>query len=115
MDGQPLRKARVVFVPTTDYGPEYTAAGETDDAGRFTLTCRGKPGAPACECKVLVQETEPPEELQGASAKARRGLLEYTQQLGGRPIPARYGNAVDTPLAATVAAGKKDYAFDLTH
>jgi hypothetical protein len=113
-EGKPLKKVRVVFIPTENYGPEYTATGETDDNGRYTLTTKGKPGAPACECRVLVQETEPPEELQGASDKARKGLLEYTRKLGGRPVPARYGNAVETPLTATVTADRKDYNFEVT-
>jgi hypothetical protein len=113
MDGRPLKKVRVVFVPTTDYGPEYAAVGETDEAGRFTLTCNGKPGACSGENRVIVQETDAPPHLRGTDDETRRKLREYMVSLGGRPVPAKYGNLVGTPLTADVAAERPDHTFDL--
>ena len=69
LDGRPLNRAQVRFLPLIDYGPEYVASGVTDEAGRFKLTCNGQPGACAGENRVLVTEADIPRPLQG---KARR-------------------------------------------
>jgi hypothetical protein len=112
IDGKPLNKAAVRFVPVGDVAPEYIASGVTDEAGRFTLTCKGQPGACAGENRVLVMEADLPANLQ--SEKAQLELAKYFRSLGGRPIPPRYTNLVDTPLTATVSEGRGDHALDLT-
>jgi hypothetical protein len=112
LDGQPLNKAAVRFIPQIDCGPEYIAVGVTDESGRFTLTCKGQPGACACINQVLVLETELPPGYR--SDKGHAELAHYFQSLGGRPLPAKYGNLVDSPLTADVKAGQKNYDFDLT-
>jgi hypothetical protein len=112
LDGKPLNNAAVRFIPQIEYGPEYIATGVTDAEGRFRLTCKGKPGACACENRVVVMEADIPPKLQGENAQAE--LAKYLQSLGGRPIPPRYGNLVESPLSASVKADQKEYAFDLT-
>src|SRR5262249_7030915 len=61
--GKPLPKAEVRFYPVTSFGGEYIAVGETDDEGRYKLTCVGKPGACACENRVTVTEGPLPDNL----------------------------------------------------
>jgi hypothetical protein len=113
LDGKPLNKAQVRFIPVTDHGPEYMASGVTDEAGRFKLTCKGQPGACAGENRVLVTESDIPRHLQGEAAQAE--LARYFQSLGGRPIPLKYGDLTQSPLAVTVTADQRDYPLELSH
>jgi hypothetical protein len=113
LNGKPLNKAQVRFIPLIDYGAEYVASGVTDEAGRFQLTCNGRPGACACENRVLVIEADIPPRLQGEGAQLE--LAEYFRSLGGRPIPMKYGDLTQSPLAVTVKPDQKDYPLDLTH
>jgi hypothetical protein len=112
LDGKPLNKAQVRFIPVDGYGLDYMAAGVTDEAGRFQLACKGKPGACACENRVIVMEADIPPQLQSESAQT--DLAKYLGSLGGRPIPPRYQNLADSPLSVTVTAGRTEYDFDLT-
>jgi hypothetical protein len=113
LDGRPLNKAQIRFVPLIDHGPLFVATGETDEAGRFKLTCNGQPGACAGENRVLVAEADIPRRFQGEGAQLE--LARYFQSLGGRPIPARYGDLTQSPLIVTVKAEQRDYPLDLTH
>jgi hypothetical protein len=113
LDGKPLNKAQVRFVPLIDYGPEYVAAGVTDESGRFQLTCHGQPGACACENRVLVLEAEIPARLKSEDLRVQDELASYLRSLGGRPLPPKYANLVTSPLTITVTAGQKDYPIDL--
>jgi hypothetical protein len=109
LDGRPLNKAAVKFVPLIDYGPEYIATGVTDESGHYQLTCKGKPGACAGECQVIVTEGEIPSRVRNSQTE----LSKYLQSLEGRPLPKRYANLVESPLTADVKAGQKEYNFDL--
>jgi hypothetical protein len=111
LDGKPLYKAQVRFFPLIDYGAEYVATGVTDKAGRFTLTCKGQPGACAGKNLVLVMEAELPARVRGEERQAE--LAEYLQSLGGRPLPPAYANLASSPLSAEVKAGQKQYNFEL--
>jgi hypothetical protein len=111
LDGRPLKKVAVRFIPKTDHGPEYIAIGVTDESGRYTLTCKGKPGACAGENHVLVTEAELP-----SLPRDERGhpkVAAYFESLGGRPLPEMYAKLVDSPLSADVRAGRAEYDFDL--
>jgi hypothetical protein len=112
LDGKPLKRAEVRFLPAIGYGAEYVAVGVTDDNGRFKLTCKGLPGACACENYVLIGEAPLPPELRSESAQAE--LARYFQKLGGRPIPQKYSSLAENALTAAVAAGAKDFSFDLS-
>ena len=112
LNGKPLNKVEVRFIPLIDYGAEYVATGITDETGRFKLTCHGQPGACAGENRVLVVESAIPARLQGEDAQAE--LAKYFRSLGGRPIPAKYGSLTDTPLTADVNTNQREYNFDLT-
>jgi hypothetical protein len=111
LDGKPLQKAEVRFIPVDDFGATYIATGITDEHGRFKLTCNGKHGALAGENRVLVLESEIPSELKREDAQLE--LARYFQSLGGRPIPPKYANLTESPLSVTVTSDRGEYNFDL--
>src|SRR5271167_1770218 len=91
LDGKPLHKVEVRFIPVNEVvGAEYIAKGVTDDQGRFKLMCNGQPGACAGESYVVVREAEIPQNLQGE--KSQKELANYIKKLGNRPIPTKYSN-----------------------
>lgn len=112
LDGEPLKGVEVRFVPTTDYGADYTATAITDDLGHFQLTCKGQSGAVAGENQVLVLEGPLPPHLKGKSARDERA--KYYESLGGRPLPPKYGSLAESKLTANVSAEQKEYVFELT-
>src|SRR5437763_9754925 len=63
LNGQPLPKAEVLFVPQLDgFGAELNSSAVTDDDGRFSLTCLNQQtGAVVGRHKVLVSEYIPDE------------------------------------------------------
>ena len=111
LDGKPLNKVEVRFVPEVNCGVQYIAKGITNEQGLFTLTCKGKPGACECENRVLVLEAPLPAELKSEHAQLQ--LIKYLKSLGARP-PARYANLAESPLIVNVQAGKKEYVLELT-
>ena len=110
LDGKPLNKVEVQFIPATNYGREYLARGVTDDQGRFQLTCKGQPGACAGENYVLVKKSEIPRNLLSENKQVELRL--YLKSLGTEP-PVRYGNAAESPLRVTVTADQKEYDLKL--
>jgi hypothetical protein len=114
LDGKPLNNVEVLFVPQIGFGPEYIARGVTDEEGQFFLTCKGQPGACACEHRVMIVEAELPADVKGESIAAQQALAEYLQSLGGRPLPKKYASLVESPLVVTVTAGQEEYPLDLS-
>jgi hypothetical protein len=114
LDGKPLNKARILFLPQSEAGRDHIASGLTDETGRYQLTCNGQPGACAGEHRVLVLESDAPQELLGESPAAQAKLVGYYRSLGNRPIPGKYGSVVQSPLRATVTTDQTAYDFDLS-
>jgi hypothetical protein len=115
LNGKPLAKAEVRFNPALDYvDGSYTASGETDEEGRFKLTCRGQEGACACDHNVTVGEAPLPGEMRGMSAAAQAKASAYLNSLKNRPIPQQYATLAQSPLKITVTADKKEYLIELT-
>jgi hypothetical protein len=110
LDGKPLNKAEVRFIPVDEVGAEYIAKGVTDEQGRFKLMCKGQPGACAGENYVIVKEADIPARLRSESAQ--KELDEYLNKtLGNRPIPAKYSNVANSPLRATLSTDSKTHYF----
>jgi hypothetical protein len=110
LNGQPLANAEVQFIPMAPgLGMEYIAVGTTDEQGRFKLTCKGQPGACACENKVTVTDAPLPERARGNQAEEAK----YSATLKNRPIPEVYATAARTPLTVTVTAGQTEYRVEL--
>jgi len=109
--GKPLPNVMVKFIPQIDYGPEYVATGVTDKDGKFQLTCKGQPGACACENIVVVAEADIPDRLLSESAQGE--LAKYKASLANRPVPLKYGTLAETPLRITPSAGKPTCDLEL--
>ncbi len=118
LDGKPLKKVRLRFVPQSDYAQEYIASGVSDEAGKFTLTCHGEPGATVGDNVVIVEESEVPEHLKLSKGRLsdseRLELSKYYDSLGGRPIPRKYSSLASSSLTVSVTADQKSYKLLLT-
>ncbi len=105
MDGKPLAKVNVVFVPLAKPGSDVagdTAGGVTDENGQYTLktfTAGGtmKEGAQVGKHKVRI------------SLQETRG--EGDRSITTEKIPKRYNQ--DTELTAEVTAGNNQKDFEL--
>ena len=111
LNGKPLAKASVRFIPNIGFGADYIAVGDTDEQGRFQLTCHGQPGACATENTVTVSEADIPQHLKGENVQAQ--LAVYLRSLKNRPIPKNYATPVQTPLKVTVTKGQEEYNLEL--
>jgi hypothetical protein len=114
LDNKPLPHAEVQFVPMErGLGAEFIAVGTTDDQGRFTLVCNGRPGACACENRVLVADSSPPESARGMTSASQTEMGRFYARLKNRPIPAHYATAAHSPVAVVVSAEQGEYRIEL--
>jgi hypothetical protein len=96
LNGEPLKDARLSFVPDTDKGNKSPASafGKVQD-GNYSLTTKDKPGAPAGWYKIMVM----------------------TQYPGGPekpvPLPKRYGDPGKSTLSIEVVPSPAAGAYDL--
>ena len=111
LDGAPLAMVEVRFIPSSGPAAGYTARGTTDKAGRFTLTCKGQPGACTGENHVVVTEAELPAGLR--SERAQNELAAYLNSLGGRPLPEKYTSLAANPLIVQVSEEQAHYKIEL--
>ena len=114
LNGKPLPKAEVRFYPMIGFGGEYIAVGETDEDGRYKLTCLDQAGACACENRITITEAPLPDEYRGMSAEAQAKTAKYLAAMKNRPIPGIYATLAQSPLKVDVTADRKDYDFALT-
>ena len=80
LDGQPLPKARVEFVPQlSGFGAEMVSSGITDDQGRFTLARGngGPPGAAVGTHRVMVSELPTPGEYRSPDPATQARFADY--------------------------------------
>jgi hypothetical protein len=116
LDGQPLPRAKVQFLPDLP-GQEAKlgSSAVTDDNGRCTLRfdAKDEAGAVVGKHRVVVTEAPPPAEFRGMSQKAQEGYARYRKGLKNRPIPEAYGSAVNTPLIVEVTPTQKEYTLNL--
>ena len=111
LDGKPLQRVAVRFFPVNQEGQDYVATDVTDKTGHYQLTCNGQPGACAGVNRVVVMEDDLPRQLQSENAQLE--MQSYYRSLGGRPLPQKYSNLVQTTLKVTVTADQAEYALDL--
>lgn len=115
VDGKPLPKAVVTFMPLLDeFGAESNSTAVTDENGRFVLTCRYNdlPGAVVGRHVVFVNEPPLPAELR--KSQDSRLVDTYRAKLGNRPIPPQYTSATASPLRQEVKAGAGPITIELT-
>jgi hypothetical protein len=111
INGQPLPNAQISFIPAGDASSAAIATGVSDDNGKFTLTCAGKPGAALGENTVTVIEGPVDEKLRGEDQQGQ--FASAAEKLKNRPIPPDYAVAAKSGIKVTVTAGQKDYAIEL--
>lgn len=105
-DGKPLEDASIVFQP--DGGPVST--GRTDSEGKFTLSTKGKPGAPVGSGPVAVTAVEMLTDETDESKMSDEEVANMSRWL----IPEHFGNVKTSGLKATVPAeGTTDLHFEL--
>lgn len=115
LNGQPLAKADIRFVPMIQgFGAEFIATATTDDKGKFTLYCNGMNGACVGENRVTVEEGALPDEARGESGKAQMIATRYLASLKNRPIPPVYTNLAQSPLSVTITPGQTTYDLKVT-
>jgi hypothetical protein len=110
LDGQPLPKALVEFVPDLpNFGAEMNSTGITDDKGQFSLICtyqgERKSGAVVAKHFVLVRELPPDAASRRQDATAPK--------LANRPIPSELGSLGKNPYTVEVKQGQKEYKITL--
>jgi hypothetical protein len=102
LDGQPLPGANVSFYP--DGGSGAPAYGQTDAAGKYTLSTGTEAGlAPGQYVAVVVATKEPPQAYDATGAEAP-------------PIPitpAKYGDVAKSDLKVEVKAGANEVPLAL--
>lgn len=111
---KPLEGAEVGFVSSLDNKDVLAARGITDAAGEFRLSTYIDPqhevrGATAGEYVVTISKTETmdPEKMREMFAKTPNMQFK-------KLVPPKYTNPKETPLKATVEAGKSNqYEFKL--
>jgi hypothetical protein len=115
IDGKPVPLALVTFVPLFEgFGGEVIAEGISDDDGRYTVS--GPLGAGACvgRHKVTVSDAPSPDDARDQSVAAQRAQEAFRRRLTNRPIGARFGSVIDTPLEVEVTEGGGPYDLELT-
>jgi hypothetical protein len=115
LNGQPLPKATIQFVPQrSDLGAEFTSTAVTDEKGGFTLTCgyRDTPGATMGEHTVVISESPLPDELR--SSRDYREIERYQRKLSNRPIPTKYSSVRESPLKIEIKETQGEVKLELT-
>jgi len=102
LDGKPVPKGDIWFVPDLDKGAKHTeySMSKLDSDGRYELTTLTKPGVPRGWYKVVVYatQTEPPASPHG-----------WTPDW---IVPVKYTTAQTTDLTAEVAASSEPLVLD---
>jgi hypothetical protein len=112
LNGKPLPKIMVEFVPEQPTGPR--SLGTTDESGQYTLVCDDKrPGAMVGTHRVVLHDLA----VYGEKGLGRK--LELVGTPGGPKlnpprIPNQYAHPTQTPIRKTVAAGSQTIDLDLT-
>ena len=115
VNGKPLPKASVTFVPQLDrFGAESNSSAVTDENGRFTLTCayNDQPGAVVAKHVVLVAEAPLPEDLR--RVQDGQAIDRYRATLGNRPIPPQYSSVNQSPIRMEIKEGQEPVTIELT-
>jgi hypothetical protein len=115
LNGQPLPKASVTFVPQLDqFGSESNSTAVTDEKGQFTLTCayNNQPGAVVGKHVVLIAEPPLPEDLR--NSRDNRAIDTYRAKLGNRPIPPEYNSVSQSPIRIEIKSRQEPVTIELT-
>jgi hypothetical protein len=118
MDGSPLVGATVTYLPPQGAPPGYYGgAGLTNAEGKYEVTSSGKPGAVAGQYKITISR-EVGKDGNPIKADPESGVdIEQLRMQGEvqESIPAKFSDASQTTLSATVTeGGPNDHTHTLT-
>ena len=101
--GEPLAHAKVLFISAVGR----PAQGETDAAGKFTLTTNSPgDGAVVGEHTIVITKLGPPAGMSEAEFQEKRKTAAAGSTVPGKSaIPDKYTMVQSSPLKATVPAG----------
>jgi|BioPla2DNA2_1021312.scaffolds.fasta_scaffold50952_2 hypothetical protein len=123
VDGKGLAEANVTLMPADSQASQWVSAGVTDSSGKAEIKTSGQySGAPVGNYKVVVSAKEevdygedgPPPPREDAAA-----LEDWSRKANPNswkrysPVAIQYTNVAETPLEASVQAGKNAFDFDL--
>ena len=112
VQGKPLAKAIVVFLPTFSGGGTHSV-GETRADGTYALTTLGQPGAGPGEYRVIVSYVVGPDGTV-ADLTSRSGEFVPPEVNNGKElVPPRYSDFSKTELRAAVPASSPSIDFEL--
>lgn len=118
-NGNPVAGATVMFTPAKGTPCD----GITDESGKYSVTYRGKPGAPVGPCRVTVTKPPKSEYSQGQTDTTPDDLLKLSTQMQSKPpkppakdkdaIPAKYARVETSGLTVEVTTDAAKNVFDL--
>lgn len=114
LNGNPLPKASVTFVPQLEhFGAEFNSTAVTDENGSFTLTwaADGQTGAVVGEHVVLITEPSLPEEFR--HTRDARRVQNYHAKQSNRPIPSKYNSVSQSPIRIQIEEGQAPVTIEL--
>lgn len=113
--GNPVARATVQFMPEKGSPCD----GVTDDAGKYTISYRGKPGAPVGPCRVTVSKPTSADMSQGMSDPTPEDLAKLSAaSMAKKPappkdaIPAKYSTVEKSGLKVVVTSDAAKNVFD---
>ena len=113
VDGKPLDKAVVAFLPTFS-GQGTHSVGETNRDGRYELSTLGQPGAGVGEYRVVVSFIVGPDGKVADLASRSGEYVPPELDNGKELVPSRYSDFSKTELRATIrrAGPPLDFALE---
>jgi len=114
LDGEPVPKASVTFIPLTETEGAEAAGGYSNDQGVYKLTSGNgdaEKGALAGEYRVLVSKIEAKDLTEGREYGASTGYSVTWSQT--QLLPTIYQSRDKSPLTATVKKGKNKIPLEL--
>ena len=115
LDGEPIPKASVTFVPITETEGAEAAGGYTNEQGVYKLTSGNgdaEKGALAGEYRVMVSKIDAKDLTEGREYGASTGYNVTWSQT--QLLPTIYQDRNNTPLKVTVKKGKNKIPLELT-
>jgi hypothetical protein len=116
--GNPVAGATVMFTPAKGTPCD----GITDESGKYSVSYRGKPGAPVGPCRVTVTKPPKSEFSLGQAATTPEDLAKLSAAAAASPpkpapkdkdaIPAKYARVETSGLTVEVTADAAKNAFD---
>jgi hypothetical protein len=114
LDGKPLPKATVLFIPTSKGKPMHDAGAQTDDEGKFELRAGegSDSGALPGKYRVVISRLVMPD---GSviETNGEKSPMELTMEGAKESVPKTYSDLAFSKLSATIPDGGTTLNFAL--